>query len=230
MIAGPARHRRDQHRVPATRHRAGQDRSGETQRDPRRGGDGLQRPRREDRSALSIDFNAFLAKINPSLPNLSHDIEAAVPTFTAYGDAAPDLVGTFDNSIRLSNSIVEEQQHLDEFLISSIGLADIGNEVIGGNRQAADRRAARCSCRRPTLAGRVSRDAGLHDRRPRPVRERHQSVLAHPVQREPDARYRALPLARGPAQGRGRTGGRSFCKELGLPNVPAEFRPPFMVG
>ena len=26
------------------------------------------------------DFNAFLAKIEPSLPNLSHDIEAAVPT------------------------------------------------------------------------------------------------------------------------------------------------------
>ena len=30
------------------------------------------------------DFNAFLAKIEPSLPNLSHDIEAAVPTLNAY--------------------------------------------------------------------------------------------------------------------------------------------------
>ena len=38
------------------------------------------------------DFNAFLAKIEPSLPNLSHDIEAAVPTLNAYADAAPDLV------------------------------------------------------------------------------------------------------------------------------------------
>ncbi len=36
-----------------------------------------------------VDFNELLAKIEPSLPNLAHDIEAAVPTFSAYGDAAP---------------------------------------------------------------------------------------------------------------------------------------------
>jgi phospholipid/cholesterol/gamma-HCH transport system substrate-binding protein len=82
------------------------------------------------------DFNAFLAKIEPSLPNLSHDIEAAVPTLNAYADAAPDLVSTVKNSTQLSNSIVDEQQNLDEFLVSSIGLADVGNDVIGGNRQA----------------------------------------------------------------------------------------------
>lgn len=82
------------------------------------------------------DFNAFLAKIEPSLPNLSHDIEAAVPTLNAYADAAPDLISTVKNSTQLSNSIVDEQQNLDEFLVSSIGLADVGNDVIGGNRQA----------------------------------------------------------------------------------------------
>ncbi|MEN3319817.1 MAG: phospholipid/cholesterol/gamma-HCH transport system substrate-binding protein [Mycobacterium sp.] len=81
------------------------------------------------------DFNAFLAKIEPSLPNLSHDIEAAVPTLNAYADAAPDLVSTVKNSTQLSNSIVDEQQNLDEFLVSSIGLADVGNDVVGGNRQ-----------------------------------------------------------------------------------------------
>ena len=37
---------------------------------------------------------------------------------------------------QLSNSIVDEQQNLDEFLVSSIGLADVGNDVVGGNRQA----------------------------------------------------------------------------------------------
>jgi phospholipid/cholesterol/gamma-HCH transport system substrate-binding protein len=82
------------------------------------------------------DFNAFLAKIEPSLPNLSHDIEAAVPTLNAYADAAPDLVSIVKNSTQLSNSIVDEQQNLDEFLVSSIGLADVGNDVVGGNRQA----------------------------------------------------------------------------------------------
>jgi phospholipid/cholesterol/gamma-HCH transport system substrate-binding protein len=82
------------------------------------------------------DFNAFLAKIEPSLPNLAHDIEAAVPTLNAYADAAPDLIATAGSATQISNSIVDEQQNLDAFLVSTIGLADIGNEVIGGNRQA----------------------------------------------------------------------------------------------
>ena len=59
-----------------------------------------------------------------------------MPTLTAYADAAPDLVSTVKNSTQLSNSIVDEQQDLDEFLVSSIGLADVGNDVVGGNRQA----------------------------------------------------------------------------------------------
>jgi virulence factor Mce-like protein len=82
------------------------------------------------------DLNSFLAKIEPSLPNMSHDIETSVPALNAYADAAPDLVKTIDNSTRISRSIVDEQQNLDEFLVSTIGLADIGNDVVGGNRQA----------------------------------------------------------------------------------------------
>jgi virulence factor Mce-like protein len=81
------------------------------------------------------DLNAFLAKIEPSLPGLSHDIDASVAVLDAYADAAPDLVKTVDSSIRISRSIVDEQQNLDAFLVSTIGLADVGNDVIGGNRQ-----------------------------------------------------------------------------------------------
>jgi len=85
--------------------------------------------------ALS-DLDAFLAKQDPSLPALSHDLEVLPAVSNAYADAAPDLLATADNSIRISKTIVDEQQNLDAFLISSIGLADIGNEVVGGNRQA----------------------------------------------------------------------------------------------
>ena len=62
--------------------------------------------------------------------------------FNAYADAAPDLVRTADNATRISDTIVDEQQNLDTLLVSAIGLADIGNDVLGGNRQALDRRAA----------------------------------------------------------------------------------------
>jgi ABC-type transporter Mla subunit MlaD len=54
----------------------------------------------------------------------------------AYADAAPNLVATADSAVRISKTLVDEQQNLDAFLISSIGLADVGNDVVGGNRQA----------------------------------------------------------------------------------------------
>ncbi|OLP02325.1 MCE-family protein [Mycolicibacterium porcinum] len=82
------------------------------------------------------DFDAVLKKIEPSLPNLTGDIESMAAVSRAYGDAAPNLLKTVDNTNKLSDSIVAEQQNLDTFLVSSIGLADAGNDVIGGNRQA----------------------------------------------------------------------------------------------
>jgi len=85
---------------------------------------------------LFSDLNAFLAKIEPSLPNLSHDIAATADVSVGYADAAPDLIRTIDNTTRVSQSIVEEQRNLDAFLISAIGLADLGNDVVGANRQA----------------------------------------------------------------------------------------------
>ncbi|AXN46634.1 mce related protein [Mycobacterium marinum] len=82
------------------------------------------------------DLDAFLAKQDPSLPALSHDLAVLPVVSNAYADAAQDLVNTAENAIRISKSIVDEQQNLDAFLISSIGLADVGNDVVGGNRQA----------------------------------------------------------------------------------------------
>lgn len=174
------------------------------------------------------DFNAFLARINPALPNLSHDIEASVGTFSAYADASPDLVATLDNSIKLSNSIVDEKQHLDEFLISSIGLADIGNDVIGGNRQALSNTLGvlvpttsllglyheMLGC---SIGGLVPFTKGINQ---------YSHILFNASITLGVERYRwpeDLPKVAAT------TGGRSFCSELGLPDVPPEFRPPFIV-
>jgi phospholipid/cholesterol/gamma-HCH transport system substrate-binding protein len=175
------------------------------------------------------DFNAFLAKINPSLPNLSHDIEASVPAFTAYGDAAPDLVATFDNSIKLSNSIVEEQQALDEFLISSIGLADIGNDVIGGNRQALTD-LLHVLVPTTSLLGEYHETLGCGLGALVPFVNagnfQYSHILFNAGLTLGTERYRwpeDLPKVAAT------TGGRSFCKELGLPDVPPEFRVPFLV-
>jgi virulence factor Mce-like protein len=84
--------------------------------------------------ALS-DLDRLLANLDPSLPNLSHDIAVSSPVLTAYADAAPDLVATAANATRFSQTIVDEQNNLDALLISAVGLGDIGNDVIGSNRQ-----------------------------------------------------------------------------------------------
>jgi virulence factor Mce-like protein len=144
------------------------------------------------------DFNAFLAKIEPSLPNLSRDIETSVPVLTAYGDAAPDLVKTVDNSTRLSRSIVEEQDNLDAFLVSATGLAEVGND--GSATRGSEERDGPLGADHRS-AGQVPRARVVHRRRARPVHELapmpypvSTSVQLHP-------RRRALPVPAGSAEG-----------------------------
>jgi phospholipid/cholesterol/gamma-HCH transport system substrate-binding protein len=84
--------------------------------------------------ALS-DLDSFLAKLEPSLPALSHDLTVLPAVSNAYADAAPDLVKTASNATRISQTIVDEQHNLDALLISAIGLADIGNDVLSTNRK-----------------------------------------------------------------------------------------------
>jgi phospholipid/cholesterol/gamma-HCH transport system substrate-binding protein len=81
------------------------------------------------------DLDSFLAKFDPSLPALSHDIAVSAPVFNAYADASPDLVKTVANSARISQTFVDEQHNLDALLVSAIGLADVGNDVLSANRQ-----------------------------------------------------------------------------------------------
>ncbi|QPG70792.1 MCE family protein [Mycolicibacterium mucogenicum] len=82
-----------------------------------------------------VDFDTLLAKLNPSLANFGHDIEVMAPVSQAYADAAPDLLETVKNATRMSATLTEEQKSLDSFLISMSGLADTGNDVLGGNRE-----------------------------------------------------------------------------------------------
>jgi len=81
------------------------------------------------------DLDSFLAKFDPSLSALSHDIAVSAPVFNAYADAAPDLVKTVANSARISQTFVDEQHNLDALLISAIGLANVGNDVLSANRK-----------------------------------------------------------------------------------------------
>lgn len=81
------------------------------------------------------DFDAFLTKLDASRPALSHDLAVAPEVLNAYADAAPDLLSTANSTSRISRTIVDEKNNLDALLASTIGLANIGNQVLGDNRQ-----------------------------------------------------------------------------------------------
>ncbi|AKK30335.1 MCE family protein [Mycobacterium sp. EPa45] len=81
------------------------------------------------------DFNAFLGTIEPSLPELSNELEKLPAVSAAYADAAPDFMTIVTDGTRISRTLTDTQADLDRFLVSTIGLADIGNDVLGANRE-----------------------------------------------------------------------------------------------
>lgn len=90
--------------------------------------------RGKDIGTALANFDNFLTTIEPSRPALAHDIAVSPTVFGAYADASRDLTATVDNAVTISQTLVDEQHSLDALLMSTIGLADIGNDVIGANR------------------------------------------------------------------------------------------------
>lgn len=82
------------------------------------------------------NFDQFLQKVNPSLDSIDRDLEVAPVALNAYADAAPDLVDILANTTKVGNTLVDQEKNLDAFLLSAIGLADTGNDVLGTNGQA----------------------------------------------------------------------------------------------
>lgn len=81
-----------------------------------------------------VALDSALTKINPSLDILNHELALAPTVFNAFADASPDLLSTVDNATRISGTVVDEQDSLDALLVSAVGLADIGTDVLSANR------------------------------------------------------------------------------------------------
>ena len=82
------------------------------------------------------DLDSALANLNPSLDNLNHVLEVSPTVFGAFGDASPDLLAVLDNTSRVSDTIVDQKDGLNALLLSAIGAADIGTDVLNENRQS----------------------------------------------------------------------------------------------
>jgi phospholipid/cholesterol/gamma-HCH transport system substrate-binding protein len=175
-----------------------------------------------------VDLNSVLGRLEPSLPNLSRDLQAALPVLQAYGDVSPDLLASLESLSSVSNTLVDTQPDLDTFLVSATGLADVGDDVIGADTQGlADtlhylvptaellneyRESLWCSAgglipftKSPPQFSGILASAGL--------------TLGVERYKYP----RDLPKVAA------KSGGANYCQALGLPDMPAEFRAPVLM-
>lgn len=174
------------------------------------------------------DFDKLLAEIEPSLNTLEHEAATMPPVFRSYADAAPDLTAALNATSTMSESIVAEQNSLDTFLLSAIGLADTGNEVLGDNRQALtdlthvleptaellDKYHEELGC---SIGGLVPFAKSPPFTVPGIIITAS-FTLAKERYRYPDH----LPKVAARSD-------RSYCTELGLPDVPPEYRVPALI-
>lgn len=82
-----------------------------------------------------VDLDTAMVKLNPALDSLNHVLEVAPPVFNAVADASPDLMSILGNTTRVGDTIVDQRDSLDALLLSAIGLADIGTDVLTENQQ-----------------------------------------------------------------------------------------------
>lgn len=177
--------------------------------------------------ALS-DFSNFLGKIDPSLDNMEYLTTIAPEVFRSYADAASDLMGAIDNTSTLSNSIVDEQNNLDAFLLSATGLANLGDQVLGDNREGLTNLAhvllptsALLDQYHEELGCAVGGLVPFAKAPPFPVPGI--IIAASFVLGEERYRYpNDLPKVAAKAD-------KPLCEAFGLPNVPPEFRPPGII-
>ncbi|KLO30613.1 MCE-family protein [Mycolicibacter heraklionensis] len=174
------------------------------------------------------DFDKLLAEIEPSLGTLEHEAAAMAPVFRSYADAAPDLTAALNSTSTMSDSIVQERNSLDTFLLSAIGLADTGNEVLGDNRQGLtdltqvlEPTAALLDKYHEELGCAIGGLVPFANSPPFDVPGiiiTASFTLAKERYRYPDH----LPKVAARSD-------RSYCTELGLPDVPPEYRVPALV-
>ncbi|MDH6246514.1 MCE family protein [Mycobacterium sp. OTB74] len=77
----------------------------------------------------------MFTRLQPSLDNLSHDMQVAPSVIDAYADASKNLLSIAGSTSRISASIVDQDKNLSAFLQSLVSLSDSGNAVLAANGQ-----------------------------------------------------------------------------------------------
>ncbi|MBO0879581.1 MAG: MCE family protein [Mycobacterium sp.] len=77
-----------------------------------------------DVGALLSGLNTLTRQTNPKLPTLQQDFQKTAAVANIYADAAPDLVTVFNNTPTIAKTVVDQQNHLNDTLLATIGLSN----------------------------------------------------------------------------------------------------------
>ncbi|MEU9823380.1 MCE family protein [Pseudonocardia alni] len=89
--------------------------------------------------ATLVSFNRYLERINPSLPALQRDLQAAAPVLDTYADVSPQLLDVVRNVTTTGGTIVEKQAGIDATLASLSMFATDVSGVLEANTDGLDR-------------------------------------------------------------------------------------------
>jgi phospholipid/cholesterol/gamma-HCH transport system substrate-binding protein len=80
------------------------------------------------------DSNQVLLAVNPRMPTVKQDWQLFGQTAQAYSNAAQDIVSILDSFSTTSTTIANQSAALNDVLLSSVGFAQSGVTVLGGNQ------------------------------------------------------------------------------------------------
>ncbi len=83
--------------------------------------------------AITATNNVLLA-VNPRMPTVQRDWQLLGQTSQAYSNAAQDILSVLDSLSTTATTITTHQKALDALLLSVVGFAQSGVNVIGGNQ------------------------------------------------------------------------------------------------
>jgi phospholipid/cholesterol/gamma-HCH transport system substrate-binding protein len=81
--------------------------------------------------------DAYLSRINDSLPDLSRDLRSTAAVTDLYAEVSPSLLKILENGTAISDTVVSEQDNLDALLLDVTGLGNVGADVLDENNPAA---------------------------------------------------------------------------------------------
>jgi phospholipid/cholesterol/gamma-HCH transport system substrate-binding protein len=81
-----------------------------------------------------VQLNQYLEGINPSLPNITADINRLAPTADIYNAASPDLIGALDNLVTTSQTLVQERAAFESTFRTVTSASNTTTDFLAANR------------------------------------------------------------------------------------------------